>query len=208
MVSAFRWTAARVAAWGWHSPKTRAIAPQARRYYPWQGKYEPRLPIRSRSLSMSPKSVSSSTGLKAEVDFIDSPVFKLLVASSLLARPFTESIGPDHDLTLPEWRALVALHAKGALSNTEVSELTGLDAMTVSRALDRLRRNGRVERSRDEIDGRRQNNKMTAAGRVTYRAVVKLARQRQKEMTAGLGGSDVVALELTLDKIIAAIKSL
>jgi DNA-binding MarR family transcriptional regulator len=141
-----------------------------------------------------------------EADFFDSPIFKLMVASSLLARPFNESIGPERDLTLPEWRAMVALHARGGLSNIEVSELTGLDAMTVSRALDRLRRNGRVGRSRDEQDGRRQINSLTASGRNTYRAVVKLARQRQDAMTSELSQSDVRGLERTLDTIILHLK--
>lgn len=141
-----------------------------------------------------------------ESDFFDSPIFKLMVASSLLARPFTESIGPERDLTLPEWRAMVALHARGGLSNIDVSELTGLDAMTVSRALDRLRRHGRVERARDEQDGRRQINQLTTSGRSTYRAVVKLARQRQDAMTSELSHSDVRGLERTLDTIIAHLK--
>ena len=139
--------------------------------------------------------------------FIDSPTFKLLVASSLLARPFVEHIGPERDLTLPEWRTLVALDAKGALSNIEVSELTGLDKMTVSRALDRLRGNERVERARDPADGRRQINRMTASGRATYRAVVKLARQRQEAMGSDLTERDLVVLERTLDRIIAHLKA-
>jgi len=137
----------------------------------------------------------------------DSPTFKLLVASSLLARPFVEHIGPERDLTLPEWRTLVALDAKGALSNIEVSELTGLDKMTVSRALDRLRGNERVERARDPADGRRQINRMTASGRATYRAVVKLARQRQEAMGSDLTERDLVVLERTLDRIIAHLKA-
>lgn len=142
----------------------------------------------------------------AEIDFLDSPIFKLLIATSLLARPFNESIGPERDLTLPEWRSMVALHARGALSNIEVSELTGLDTMTVSRALERLRRNGRVERDRDEQDGRRQVNRLTTAGRATYRAVVKLARQRQDAMTSELNEADVRALERVLDNIISHLK--
>ena len=134
--------------------------------------------------------------------FIDSPTFKLLVAASLLARPFVEHIGPERDLTLPEWRTLVALDAKGTLSNVEVSQLTGLDKMTVSRALDRLRGNGRVERTRDEADGRRQINRMTPAGRTTYRSVVQLARERQTAMSSDLSARDMAILERTLDRII------
>ena len=138
----------------------------------------------------------------AEVDFIDTPVFKLLVAASLLARPFMETVGPERDLTLPEWRALVVLHAKGALTNIQVSEWTGLDPMTISRALDRLHGNGRLDRVRDPEDGRRVINRMTNLGRATYRSVVKLARKRQESMVSELNVRDVQTLERTLDVII------
>ena len=98
------------------------------------------------SIFIDPDEPQIKAAGSAGADFIESPVFKLLLTSSLLARPFTESIGPDRDLTLPEWRCLIALNARGGLSNIEVSELTGLDEMTVSRALDRLRRNaGKAE---------------------------------------------------------------
>lgn len=138
----------------------------------------------------------------AQEDFIDSPVFKLLQTASLLARPFIDTIGPARDLTLPEWRSLVVLFSKGDLSNTEVAELTGLDAMSVSRALDRLKRNGRVERMRDTVDARRQINRLTTSGKAVYRAVVKLARQRQQAMIEGLGEEEITAFHQTLGKIL------
>lgn len=141
-----------------------------------------------------------------ERDFIDSPVFKLLLVANLLARPFIERIGPERDLSLPEWRCLVALQAKGALSNTEVAELTGLDPMSVSRALDRLRRNGRVERMRDPADARRQINQLTTSGRTTHRAVVKLARERQEAMVLGLSEKDVRLFDETLSRIIGRLR--
>jgi DNA-binding MarR family transcriptional regulator len=156
-------------------------------------------------MSSSPQQPSSAVDA-LDGAFIDSPTFKLLVAASLLARPFIEHIGPERDLTLPEWRTLVALDAKGTLSNVEVSELTGLDKMSVSRALDRLRSNGRVQRTRDEVDGRRQINRMTSAGRATYRSVVKLARDRQDAMASDLSARDLVVLERTLDRIINHLK--
>jgi DNA-binding MarR family transcriptional regulator len=137
-----------------------------------------------------------------EAAFIDSAIFKLLVASSLLARPFMEKIGPSHSLSLPEWRSLVVLDAKGGLSNVAVAELTGLDAMTVSRALDRLHRSGRVERIRDADDKRHWINRMSRAGRATYRAVLKEARKRQRDMAGDLTTSDIQDLQRTLDRII------
>ena len=147
-------------------------------------------------------------GKKEEEDqhFIDSPAFKFIVAASLLARPFVENVGLARDLTLPEWRSIVVLHARGELSNSEVADLTGLDAMSVSRALDRLNRNGRVVRTRDPQDGRRQLNRLTASGRSIYRTIVKAARLRQDVMVRQLSEKEIRQFDDMLDRIVAGLR--
>lgn len=140
--------------------------------------------------------------------YIASPTAKLIFISTLLAKPFMERIGPEHEITLPEWRTLIALDGQKGLSNTEISELTGLDAMTVSRALARLRRKGRVERSKDASDARMHRNKMTAQGRSTYRSILKLAWQRQATMMAALNAQQIEQLDQTLDVLVAQLKQL
>jgi DNA-binding MarR family transcriptional regulator len=137
-----------------------------------------------------------------------SPTAKLIFISTLLAKPFMERIGPEHEITLPEWRTLIALDGQNVLSNTAISELTGLDAMTVSRALERLRRKGRVERSKDASDARVHRNKMTAQGRSTYRSILKLAWERQATMMAVLNAQQIEQLDQTLDKLVAQLKQL
>ena len=159
-------------------------------------------------LNMNRPSQPRSAAAESEPDFIDSAIFKLLMVSSLLARPFTEHVGPENDLTLPEWRALIALNAKGQSSNTEISELTGLDAMTISRALDRLHRRARIERIRDPQDGRRQLNRLTASGRSTYRSVLKGARLRQQAMTEDWQADEIRTFETALDRIIAHLREI
>ena len=74
--------------------------------------------------------------------------------------------------------------------------------MTVSRALERLHRSGRVERIRDPDDKRHWINRLTRAGRATYRAVLKEARKRQRDMAGDLTTSDIKGLQKTLDRII------
>ena len=185
--------AARKAMPGWRARTAKERAVVLRRWGNANKRYDPDMP--------------SQAVVESEVDFIDTPVFKLLIAASLLARPFIETVGPERDLTLPEWRALVALNAKGALTNGQVSEHTGLDAMTISRALDRLQGNGRLVRVRDPDDGRRVINRMTNAGRSTYRAVVKGARGRQEEMLKELSSRDVETLDRTLNHIIYNLKA-
>lgn len=137
-----------------------------------------------------------------------SPTAKLIFISTLLAKPFMERIGPEHEITLPEWRTLVALDPDQVLSNTEICERTGLDAMTVSRALARLRRKGRVERTRDNADARVHRNTMTAAGRDTYQSILQLAWHRQATMMQALDEQQIQQLHQTLDLLVAQLKKL
>jgi DNA-binding MarR family transcriptional regulator len=142
-----------------------------------------------------------------EKDLIHSPMFALLLAADLLARRLIEMFGPDCDVTMPEWRCLVVLHAKGALWNSEVTDLTGLGAMTVNRALDRLTRAGRLEQARDPDDGRRQINQVTSAGHALYRSTVKLARDRQEAMARGLTAEETKRFGDMLQRVVKQLRA-
>ena len=72
--------------------------------------------------------------------------FRILVAANRIARPFSERVGERHDLTLPEWRAMMVLADRPDASGEDVTRALETDRMSVSRALRRLRAAGRVER--------------------------------------------------------------
>src|SRR4029079_10784965 len=82
----------------------------------------------------------------------DSIFFKLVRVVNLTARPFSESIGKAHRLSLNEWRVLLALAQHTPVRASEVAALTGLDKMSVSRAIAGLERHGRVVRKVDADD--------------------------------------------------------
>ncbi|MBV8426423.1 MAG: MarR family transcriptional regulator [Hyphomicrobiales bacterium] len=97
-------------------------------------------------------------------DLTRTPASLLFMATDLLARRFADSIGRRHDLTLAEWRCMMVLATKPGLANVEVAELSGVDVMTVSRALRRLERKGRLARRADPADKRRVTGSLTASG--------------------------------------------
>ena len=76
----------------------------------------------------------------------ESIFFKLVRVVNLTARPFVESIGRGHRLTLNEWRAMLVLASHPGSAAQDVVAHTGLDKMTVSRALAGLQRRGRLVR--------------------------------------------------------------
>ena len=66
---------------------------------------------------------------------------------------------------------MMVLAPRPGLANIEVAEASGVDVMTVSRALRRLERHGRVERRADPADKRRITGSLTTKGLDLYRAV-------------------------------------
>ncbi len=134
---------------------------------------------------------------------MDSSVFfKLVRVVNLTARPFSESIGQAHGLSLNEWRVLLVLANHPGVAASEVSTLTGLDKMSVSRALAALVRLGRVVRKVDAADKRRMLLRLSAEGERLYERIGKPAKERERSLFRGIGEQDQERLGRTLDRLI------
>lgn len=133
----------------------------------------------------------------------DSLFFRLVRVVNLTARPFSESIGRAHHLTLNEWRVLLVLANHPGVAASEVAALTGLDKMSVSRALGGLVRRGRVVRRVDPADKRRQRLRLSADGERLYERVGTPAKAREGHLFRGIGAEEQARLGRTLDRLIA-----
>jgi len=133
----------------------------------------------------------------------DSIFFKLVRVVNLTARPFSESIGKAHHLSLNEWRVLLVLANHPRVVGSEVAALTGLDKMTVSRAIAALERRGRVVRKVDVTDRRRMLLRLSAAGERLYERIGLPAKARERSLFRGIGDADQERLGRLLDRLIA-----
>ena len=135
----------------------------------------------------------------------DSIFFKLVRVVNLTARPFVETIGRAHRLTLNEWRVMLVLasHPGGAAQDVVVH--TGLDKMTVSRALAGLDRRGRLVRREDPRDKRRALLTLSAAGRRVYEQIGVGGKAREQQLFASLSPLDQAQLGRTLDTLITTL---
>ena len=132
----------------------------------------------------------------------DSIFFKLVRVVNLTARPFSESIGKAHHLSLNEWRVLLVLANHPRVVGSEVAALTGLDKMTVSRAIAALERRGRVVRKVDATDRRRMLLRLSAAGERLYERIGVPAKARERSLFRGIGDVDQARLGRLLDRLI------
>ena len=133
----------------------------------------------------------------------DSIFFRLVRVVNLTARPFSESIGRLHRLTLNEWRVLLVLANHAGVAANDVAALTGLDKMSVSRALAGLVRRGRVLRRVDGLDKRRTRLRLSAEGERLYQRIGAPAQARERQLFSGIGADEQARLGRTLDRLIA-----
>ncbi|SEC13394.1 DNA-binding transcriptional regulator, MarR family [Rhizobiales bacterium GAS191] len=140
------------------------------------------------------------------LDLTDTPAFLLLLAANLMARPFADTLGRKHDLTLAEWRCMMVLASKPGLANIDVAEASGVDVMTASRALRRLARHGRLERRLDPADKRRMVGTLTQKGLQLYRTIAVSAEQRLEMLLTDLSARDRAELSRYLRAIIGRLR--
>ena len=109
-------------------------------------------------------------------------LFAMVRLVNLTARPFQEGIGRRHRLGLSEWRVLAVLHAHPGSAAIEIAQRTGLDKMSVSRALATL----------------------TPAGRALYRALRGPARERERAVTGALSAAERRQLMSLVERMTAS----
>jgi DNA-binding MarR family transcriptional regulator len=132
----------------------------------------------------------------------DSVFFKLVRVVNLTARPFVESIGRAYRLSLNEWRVMLVLASHPGIAASEVTALTGLDKMSVSRAFAALIRQGRVVRKVDVADQRRRLLRLSAEGERLYERIGAPAKERERSLFRGIGAQEQERLGQTLDRLI------
>jgi DNA-binding MarR family transcriptional regulator len=137
---------------------------------------------------------------------VDSSVFfKLIRLVNLTARPFNEVIGKHYELSLNEWRVMVVLASHPGCFATDVVDYTGLDKMSVSRALSALAKAKRINRVADAIDARRTHVALSQVGVALFEGIGESAAEREAHMLASLSAIEVARLDATLNKLTAAL---
>jgi len=135
----------------------------------------------------------------------DSLFFKLVRVVNLTARPFNEGLGRRHDLSLSDWRVMMVLGSHPGTTASDVCQRTGMDKMSVSRAIAALARKRRVLRKPDPTDGRRTQVWLSRAGQRLFDELSVSARERERQVFGGVGVQEQARLSDTLDRLIDAL---
>ena len=116
----------------------------------------------------------------------DELVDTVLAASRALVAVAARSLAAAGDeVTLPQYRALVVLAARGPQGTADLASALAVNPSTATRMCDRLVRKGLVRRHRQAGDRRMVRIALTAAGRDL---VAEVTRRRRAELTRLLAG--------------------
>lgn len=132
----------------------------------------------------------------------DALVYRLLRLVNLLAKPFQERFGTRYDLTLAEWRVMMALAARPGITVTEIADWSGLHVMNVSRSVARLVRKGRVLREVDPADRRRALLRLSRRGTALFEIIAPSAQAREDMVRTVLSAREAKSLRVTIDRLI------
>lgn len=127
--------------------------------------------------------------------------YRLSVLTNIVSRTIGRLYGERFGLSIPEWRVMAALGRFAPLSAGEVCQRTAMDKVQVSRAVDRMRRAGLVERAIDAADRRRSRLRLSAAGHRTHDAIVPMALAAEALLLDGLSTEDRRTLDRLLTRL-------
>jgi DNA-binding MarR family transcriptional regulator len=130
--------------------------------------------------------------------------YRLSVLANRVSRAFARLYEARFDLKLPEWRVMAVLGRRPGISASEVTEMTAMDKVAISRALSRLQQMGRVEAAADPDDRRRQILSLSEAGLEIYRKIVPLAQRIEADLIVELAEQDRAALDRLLSRLMVA----
>jgi DNA-binding MarR family transcriptional regulator len=129
--------------------------------------------------------------------------YRLSVLSNTVSQAIARAYEARFDLSIPEWRVMAIVARYPGISAVDVALRAAMDKVAVSRAVNRLIANGRLERKLDAKDRRRARLVLSATGRAVYRKVVPVARGYERELEQGLTRSERTHLGALLEKLMA-----
>lgn len=140
---------------------------------------------------------------KPECTFIlaDFLPYRLSVVSNRVSRGLATIYQDMFDLTVAEWRVIAVLGSDSAMSAKDITEITIMDKVTVSRAVQRLIEAGHLSACPDAQDRRRQVLTLTKTGLDVFEAVVPLALAYEERLSQRLDDEERQELTRLLDKI-------
>ncbi len=132
---------------------------------------------------------------------------QLLKLTNRLMAPFSTHLAHRYKISLNEFRLLMTIGALEKTASHELAELTGVNVMSVSRAVATLQRHGRIEVVRDPANRRRKWLTLTEEGRRLYTIMRPQSEKVADYLFSELAPSEVEQLGSILTHLIDTLEA-
>lgn len=129
--------------------------------------------------------------------------YRLNRIGAAVSRDFRAVYGPEHDLTVPEWRVLATLGEFEEMGAKAIGAHSSMHKTKVSRAVRALEERRWLRRRESAEDRREEILSLTPLGRRIYADIIPRALAFEAALLAALG-PEAEALLLGLDKLEAS----
>ena len=132
---------------------------------------------------------------------------QLLKLTNRLMAPFSTHLSHRYKISLNEFRLLMTIGALGRTASHEVAEMTGVNVMSVSRAVATLQRHGRIQVVRDTANRRRKWLALTDEGQRLYEIMRPQSEQVADYLFSDLSNREVAELATILTRLIDTLEA-
>jgi len=157
-------------------------------------------PAAARPRRAPTREAEAGKGRKSILRTADSPYYQLWVLSNLTAKPFAR-FGAEFHMNLTDWRIMVTVADHPGITAQELSDYSGLDKMSVSRAVRSLEAQGRLVRDGNEADRRMRHLSLTEQGWAVYNEIAGAAVAREAQIYSLLSARELATLRRLLRKL-------
>ncbi len=127
---------------------------------------------------------------------------RLLKLTNRLMAPFSIHLSHRYKISINEFRLLMTIGALGRTASHEVAELTGVNAMSISRAVAALQKHGRVVVERDENNKRRKWLSLSEEGQRLYEIMRPQTETVAHYLFSELDQAEVAGFASTVERLI------
>lgn len=132
---------------------------------------------------------------------------QLLKLTNRLMAPFSTHLAHRYKISLNEFRLLMTIGALGRAASHELAEMTGVNVMSVSRAVATLERHGRLKVVPDPTNRRRKWLTLTEEGERLYAIMRPQSEKVADYLFSNLSEAETVQLGTTLTRLIDTLEA-
>lgn len=132
----------------------------------------------------------------------------ILKLSNRLLAAFSVHLERKYEISVNEFRVLILTGRHPNIASHEMVEITGVNAMSVSRAVAALQRHGRLRIETDPQNKRRKTLLLTDEGRRLYNIMAASTDRVAEYLLEALSVSDKSSFDNYLDRMTATVEAL